>query len=503
MLSAGLGTAVGAGALASLLAACSGDDDGTTTSTGVPVSSTDTTVRGSDFAEPQTLRSADGRLEVTLRAEATQLPYGNGTRYALTYNGTAPGPTLRVRPGDRLVITLENALDQETNLHTHGLHVSPSGNSDNVFPIVAPGASRTYTYDIPTNHRSGTFWYHPHAHGFVASQVSGGLAGAIVVEDAVDALPEIQASVERVWVLADPVLTDSAGALNASHMTQMWGREGDLVLVNGMEHPVVTTMAGGVERWRFVNASASRYYRLAVDGHALDVLGTDGGRLVAPVAVEDLLLAPGERLEFAVRPTAAGTYTVRSLGYDRGRPGMGGGGNAGGAMSGPVELASMVVVGSEAPGALPTALLPESSAIIGAPSASRTVELAMGMANGGMGGGGMGGGMGGGGMGFTIDGKTFDPARTDISLSLGHVEDWTIRNTSNMDHPFHLHVWPLRVQGAAASVGWKDTVNVPAGSSVTIRIDFSDFAGRTVYHCHILDHEDIGMMGIINVSESV
>ena len=105
-----------------------------------------------------------------------------------------------------------------------------------------------------------------------------------------------------------------------------------------------------------------------------------------------------------------------------------------------------------------------------------------------------------GGMGFTIDGRSFDPARTDIELPLGHVEEWTLVNDSTMDHPFHLHVWSFRVVGAPASVGWKDTVNVPAGGAVTIRIPFTEIPGRTVYHCHILDHEDLGMMGVIDVT---
>ena len=114
--------------------------------------------------------------------------------------------------------------------------------------------------------------------------------------------------------------------------------------------------------------------------------------------------------------------------------------------------------------------------------------------------------MGGGGMGrsFTIDGRAFDPARTDITTRLGRVEDWTITNSSSMDHPFHLHVWPFQVvarsDGGADRPGWKDTVNVPAGESVTLRIPLTNISGRTVYHCHILDHEDLGMMGVIRVA---
>jgi FtsP/CotA-like multicopper oxidase with cupredoxin domain len=107
---------------------------------------------------------------------------------------------------------------------------------------------------------------------------------------------------------------------------------------------------------------------------------------------------------------------------------------------------------------------------------------------------------------FEIDGRTFDAARTDTTVRLGTVEDWTIRNTSPMDHPFHLHVWPFRVLDAGVGgdplPGWKDTVNVPANGAVTVRVAFAGIPGRAVYHCHILDHEDLGMMATIEVESA-
>jgi FtsP/CotA-like multicopper oxidase with cupredoxin domain len=116
-------------------------------------------------------------------------------------------------------------------------------------------------------------------------------------------------------------------------------------------------------------------------------------------------------------------------------------------------------------------------------------------------GGGMGGGMGPGGMTFTIDGREFDPDRVDQTVSVGTVEEWTIANTSPMDHPMHLHVWPMQIVAEGGrpldDVRWQDVVNIPAGGEVTVRVAFDDFGGRTVYHCHILDHEDNGMMGVV------
>ena len=113
-------------------------------------------------------------------------------------------------------------------------------------------------------------------------------------------------------------------------------------------------------------------------------------------------------------------------------------------------------------------------------------------------------GMGGGGMRFTIDGKKFDPDRVDQTVRVGTVEEWTLTNTSPMDHPVHLHVWPMQLIADGGRQldppTWQDVVNVPARSEVTVRVAFDTFTGRTVYHCHILDHEDNGMMGVIDAS---
>ena len=450
---------------------------------------------GGAFAQPEVLSSRDGRLAVTLTAQAGAVPYGSATRYAYTYNGSTPGPTLRVRPGDQLVVTLVNELDADTNLHTHGLHVSPLGGADNIFIVVPPGGSHTYTYDIPVDHRSGLFWYHPHAHGHVADQIAAGLAGAIVVTDAIDDRAEMAASTERLWILADPPIGSGVGSMATSAMTRMQGREGDRVLVNGIAEPDVAVLAGALERWRLVNASAARYYRLALDGHQVNVIASDGGRLIAPVAVNEILLAPGERTELLVTPMQSGVYRFRALAYDRGSAGMAGGtmGGRGGAR-GVTPIATMTVTGVAAAASLPAVLA--DAAPMPQPSAqpSRTITLAMGAGAGGMG---SGGSM----MSLTIDGKTFDATRTDIAARLGSVEEWTVRNTSAMDHPFHLHVWPFQIVDGPRTSGWKDTVNVPAGGEVRIRIPVADFAGRTVYHCHILDHEDLGMMGVIDVAQ--
>ena len=272
----------------------------------------------------------------------------------------------------------------------------------------------------------------------------------------------------------------------------MQGREGDLVLLNGQTQPVLTGRPGERERWRIVNACAARYLRLRVDGQQLDLLGIDSGRFATPQRVEQLVLAPGNRADLLVT-LRQGSSEVRLLGYDRGSVGMGSRLSGTGATG---LLATLRVTGSAGP---VLARVPAQEALrdlrLAPFDGRRTVTLAMGM--------GMGGGLGGGGMGFTIDGQVFDASRVDQQVRAGAVEEWEIRNTSPMEHPFHLHVWPMQLTESGGVpvdvVSRQDVVNVPARSSVKVLIAFETFTGRTVYHCHILDHEDLGMMGVIDI----
>lgn len=441
------------------------------------------------FVEPNTLHSSNGRLEVTLTASPATIGHGEQSRYGYTYNQTSPGPTLRLRPGDQLIVHLENQLPQDTNLHTHGLHVSPQGNADNIFARVRPGETRTYTYNIPDDHRGGLFWYHPHAHGTVAKQVAAGLAGAMVIEDDTDETPEIADSTERILILSDPPEAATEAGLSATPMEQMVGRQGSGVLVNGIEQPRIVSRGGDRERWRIVNASSSRYYQLAIEDHPLWIIASDNGRLSKPHESRQVLLAPGERTEVLVLPSVAGSYALRALEYDRGDVGMGGMMD-GSSTASPEVTVAMLDVTITAPAKAPPSTIDVPELQLLQPTATRALELGMGM----------GGMMGGSMMSFTIDGREFDPDRTDIAAKLGAVERWQITNSTTMDHPFHLHVWPFIIEGAEDQMGWKDTINVPAQESVTIIVPFVGEIGRTVYHCHILDHEDLGMMGVIEVS---
>ncbi|RAX15067.1 multicopper oxidase family protein [Pseudarthrobacter sp. AG30] len=452
---------------------------------------------GEDLTEPQLLASRDRVLELDLTAAPARVRVGGQEANVQAFNGSLPGPTLRVRAGDTIRITMRNGLQAPTNLHVHGLHVSPQSNSDNPFVSIDPGGSFDYEFTLPGAHPPGTYWYHPHRHGHVAGQVAAGLYGAIVVEDP-DAVPVTR---ERVLVVSDLSLDADGNLAQPDWMQQMMGREGQIVLVNGQLRPQLRAAPGERERWRIINACSSRYLRLALDGQQLRLLSRDLGRLPVPEDVTEVVLAPGNRVELLVE-TRDGSSTLTAAPVDRGSMNaMMGGGNQSG--SGPVDLLSLAVSGSAGtdPGPVPEGR-PLRDLRNEPVTAARTLNFAMGMnANTGMNGN-MGSGTGMGSMmAFTINGRKFDPERVDETAAAGTVEEWTLTNSSPMDHPIHLHVWPMQViQDGDRDVTkptWQDVVNVPARSRVKVRVAFNDFPGRTVIHCHILDHEDQGMMATV------
>ena len=450
-------------------------------------------VTGAELAQPPEERSTDGQLQVRLEAGPGPLQVAGRQAAALGYNGTIPGPTLRIRAGDALKVQLVNNLARATNLHVHGLHVSPEGNGDNVFISVEPGGSYDYEYRLPEDHPPGVYWYHPHPHGLVADQIFAGLFGAIIVED-----PEpVEASVERVLVVSDTTLDSLGNVPAAAEMERMMGREGELILVNGQSNPQFSARPGERERWRIVNACVARYLQLRLDGAQLQLLGMDSGRFQKPQEVEELLLTPGNRADLLVT-TATGDSVLRAFYQGRGSmPGMMGPGFGARGPSEQPDGAALATLRVSGQPAAPLTAVPAfqgpADLRLSAVAARRQLILAAGM--------GMGGGAGM--MHFTINGRKFNEARTDTTVAAGNVEEWTLTNTSPMDHPFHLHVWPMQIieengQGTDPAV-WQDVVNVPANGRVRVRVAFKDFRGRSVYHCHILDLEDLGMMGVIEV----
>jgi FtsP/CotA-like multicopper oxidase with cupredoxin domain len=444
---------------------------------------------GAPLREPPVLNSDGGRLELDLTANKGVSLAGRDTG-ALGFNGTSPGPTLRVRPGDEIAVRLTNRLDQPTNLHTHGLRVSSQGNSDNPFLRINPGDSFDYLFRVPSDHPAGTNWYHPHHHGTVADQLFGGLAGGLLV----DGGPDLPVAADRLLLITDTTLTSDGDVAPVDVMQRAMGRQGELVLINGQHEPSISATADASQRWRIINGCTSRVLSLRLTEHDLVQIAQDGTFLPAPAVRDRVVLAPGSRAEVVVHPGGPGQYPLIADAVNRGSMrGMGpmGGMSDQAVTSGPVTLATMIATGpSKAAPPLP-AVLPAERPATGPVTTRRTIAFQM--------------GMGPGGMAFSIDGRTFDPERDDQIIRFGTTEEWTVTNSSPLDHPFHMHVWPVNVIAVSDNrqpLGIpQDVVLIPAGGWVRLRIAFTAYAGRSVYHCHILDHEDAGMMATVNVQD--
>lgn len=431
------------------------------------------------------LASAGGVLAVDLIAAEQWVELAGRQARLYAFNGQIPGPLIEVAPGDDVQLRLRNQLSEPTNLHFHGLHVSPDARADNIFLEVPAGEVFDYSFRIPSDHPAGFFWVHPHLHGLVASQVSLGLAAPFVVRGELDRIPEVAAAREHFLIVQDFELDSRGRPVDPGMSAMMLGREGSLVTVSGTLNPQYAIEQGGMLRLRLLNASASRFYRLALDGHPMHIIATDGGALAAPRSVAELLLAPGERRDVLIQGTRdSGAYRLINLPYDRGSTGM-----MGARSDAPTELARLVYQGR----ADRTLRLPETLVDVPALPPStvrRSFELgdAMGMIPG--------RGMG---MRFLINGREFDHERIDTRVRLDSVEEWEFVNTTTMDHPMHIHTNSFQVVGpdGQSDPAWRDVVVVKARSRARIRTKFAAFAGKTVQHCHILDHEDLGMMGAI------
>lgn len=430
--------------------------------------------RAPAFREPSSISSRDGVLAVTLRPTRSRISIGNREAVTEVYNGSYTPPTLRARPGDVIRLRLVNQLGEPTNMHTHGLHVSPAGNSDNIFLIVGPGQTQDFEFRIPANHPPGLFWYHPHAHHFSNEQVKNGMSGALIIEGLLDPFAALRGVKERVLLLKDIQLEDG-------HVADRSIGVGTTRTVNGLVDPTLAVRPGETELWRIGNVGANLYYRLRLDGHRFYQVARDGNRLARIVPTDELFIPPGGRIEVLVQGGEPGVHTLRTLAMNTGPAGN---------QYPAAVLATVRVEGKPAvPRTLPRRLLPVKD-LRGKVTGRRTVvfsETPDGNVE-------------------MIDGKTFDPDRIDTRVKLGAVEEWTIRNESDELHDFHIHQGGfqlLEVNGKPQPLdGYYDTVNLPIRSEIKIIIPFTDpvTVGKFVYHCHLLAHEDKGMMATIVVT---
>src|SRR5688572_12522432 len=257
-------------------------------------------------------------VEVTLEARISSLEIAPGVRTeAWTYNGGLPGPLIRARKGDRIIVHFSNRLPHSTTVHWHGVQVpiEMDGVPGASQPPVQPGGTFTYDFVVPD---AGLFWYHPHV--MSAAQVGFGLYGPLLVADPDD---PVKVDDELVLVLSD-IATDDDGKLHAADsggiVGALLGREGNHVLVNGRVRPTVTVRDGALQRWRIVNAAKSRYFELVLgEGQPFELIGVDGGHMEYSLKRWTIVLGPGERADVLVAPRLNGqSLTLITNPFNRG-----------------------------------------------------------------------------------------------------------------------------------------------------------------------------------------
>lgn len=434
------------------------------------------------------LEPAPDVVEISLEAKVSEISIAPGRSTRMwTYNGQLPGPRIEARVGDTVRVRFKNSLPEATTIHWHGVRVPAA--MDGVPAVqtpIAAGAEFTYEFVVPD---AGTFWYHPHVRS--DEQVERGLYGAFVVRG--DSEPTT--TTDRTVVL-DDVLVDSNWQLGAfDPMQAMVGRQGNVILANGWAHPIAKASRGGLHRFRFINAANARYFRLALPGHRLIQIGTDGGPLPAPRETDELLLVPGERADVLVATNGGANEAIEwmSLRYDRGH--------------GTGDLPDAVVFqmkhGSDAPIATPSTPVAFAPIVaLSEPTVKREIKLEESMAMGKGHGAGHGSSSTGTGPVFSINGQVY-PNATPLTANLETVEEWSIVNTTEMDHPFHLHGFRFQVvsvDGVAPGVAWRDSINIPAKKTIRFRVRLEDHPGTWMFHCHILEHAERGMMGELKVA---
>lgn len=429
-----------------------------------------------------------GRFEGRLAAGPTIAEFVAGKRTEIwSYNGTSPGPLIELTEGDDVSIAFENKLDQVSTIHWHGMEV-PADQDGNPTNPVAAGASRTYAFRLrPDN--TGPFWYHPHPHGTTAQQVYMGLAGPVIVKLKHDPLAALPATTLFVTTLS--LLQDGRIAPNTI-MDLMNGREGDHILINGVKNPILTVEPGSSRLLRIYNATNGRYLRLALPQQSVALVGTDGGYLAEPVSnLSEVLLAPAERVELVVTfQSDSGRIAMQDRPYDHGWMGPG-------KPASETRAILTIDVRGARQSAFPLPARLRELAALGPHVAAKTLTFGekMSMSSSGMS------------MAFLINGQTFDMKRIDLTGRAGDIELWELNNPTDMDHPFHIHGTQFQVversRGGISStlpaLAWKDTVNVARGETVRVKLR-QDMSGRRMYHCHILEHEDQGMMGQIAIA---
>jgi len=450
------------------------------------------------------IRSRNGVLKARLEAVAGAAALDRVTTDGLwTYDSSFVGPCLRLSPGDRMDLTVHNGVPVPINTHFHGFWVDPSGDADNVFIEARPGGSLRSRFHLPRAHPSGLFWYHPHVHGYTNESVWSGLSGPIIVNGGVEALPQYRGCRERLLVFKGFALDPAA---STPTMLPVDSASADLVImtVNGVVNPTMALRPGETQTWRMGNMGNDGFLRIALDDHRFTVLATDGHPVFETWTTKEVTLAPGARVEVAVTGAKdPGSYSLRTLGYDNGRYGR---------WSAQV-LATVVVEGKPGvPARAPKAITARPAWLEEQPAKRRTFTLSESFtpATGPL---------------FYINGEVFshEDIHDPFEVEVDTVEEWVVRNDPSRaeggvleGHPFHIHVNHFAIVGRGRwdpatgkaltyrkvkPRGLEDTEQVLPAEYVVLKMKFRRFTGKTVFHCHILFHEDMGMMGAFRIVE--
>jgi FtsP/CotA-like multicopper oxidase with cupredoxin domain len=550
------------------------------------------------FQNPPNQSATKERLQTTLNVQYTDpktTSIGGCGVTLRSYNGALVGPTLRLKPGDTLDLDLVNKLPAEspdeqanqvaqeaenafiatrphsfntTNLHTHGLHVSPVGNSDNVLLAIPPQTKFPYEIRVPASHPPGTFWYHAHAHGSTAIQVGSGMEGALVIEDDDAKIPPAlrEANKREKVMVFQTTLYDTYGKADditaffpgpneadckAGKSNCTWPSSNRRMTINGQIVPIIKMQPGEVQRWRMIDAAFRESIFLQLEKHTLYEIALDGlylGRVDPWGPTQTVELQPGYRSDVLVKASMTpGTYRLIDVAVNSPQPPPANCGTAptesaapgstvpsatrlaafnAPTLAGRVSLrgvaeaenvvAIVVVEGAPLDMKLPTSaemapLAPfpgldlskqadtVQDAVFKLGSAYDTSDTRN---------------------SFFINFRAFSPQHIRY-VKLGATDVWSLTTvgdppcvppaaagTSNgippLPHVFHIHVNPFQATrldpAGNAEVVWKDTVLVPPASNLLIYTQYTDYIGQFVMHCHILDHEDLGMMEIVEVT---
>lgn len=419
-------------------------------------------------------------VEVSLEAGIHRVEIAPGKSVeAWTYAGVSPGPLIRAKVGDTLKVHFRNQLPEATTIHWHGLEVPADQDGAGQAGSEIP-AGASFDYEFPLLH-AGTYWYHPHLNS--AAQVWRGLYGALIVEDPNEPALGQELTLLLHDVELDPNTGELAPADAQGELGRFFGHEGSTLLVNGRVLPTLRAYPGSSLRLRIINASNSRYYRLAVEGHRLTRVAGDSGFSEQSQQVDDVLLTPGERTELVltIAAPAGSTLRLRSTPYARFVCGPGCGDSE--------DLMSIQVVAGQGQSVSVPAQLASIEPIDLRDASSRELVLSE-VTRAGV-------------TALAINDHVHGQDDLMLRASVGSTELWTVKNATDYDHPFHLHGFRfqlLEVDGRAPPLReWKDTANVPAKTQLRFAVHFDARPGMWMFHCHILDHADLGMMGMLQV----